>query len=340
MVSGKSWFAKHFIPHEGNDHRPHVLRGDSTRAILAIVIFLEVFSFLVPTLSRLNMTGGMAAVLPTVLADLTNEERKVENLSMLTVSPVLNMAAEMKARDMAAKGYFAHTSPEGKTPWYWLEQAGYTYQYAGENLAINFLDSKDVTAAWLASPAHRANIVKQNYTEIGTGIATGAYEGRETVFVAQVYANPMPEIVKKAPEPKAALSQPVKKGKAATAAAPEPKNVLGAETGATSAAVERIATSPSQNSAPSAQEKPTFAQKLLASPRSTTNALLAAIFTVVFAALVLYVFIKARNHHFDLITNGLAVLAIIGAIFVGNYYFTHRTMMVTESLDYANQVSG
>lgn len=106
----------------------------------------------------------------------------------------------MKAQDMATKGYFAHTSPEGKkTPWYWLKQVGYQYQYAGENLAINFTDSKDVTNAWMNSPTHKANIVKDKYTEVGTGIATGLYEGRETVFVAQVYANP---IVKEVEQPK------------------------------------------------------------------------------------------------------------------------------------------
>jgi len=114
--------------------------------IVAILILLEVITFLLPTLSHLNTTGGMTAeVISAVLADLTNGERQTQNLPILTVSPLLNEAAEMKATDMATKGYFAHTSPEGKTPWYWLEQAGYNYQYAGENLAINFSDSKDVT---------------------------------------------------------------------------------------------------------------------------------------------------------------------------------------------------
>jgi len=39
----------------------------------------------------------------------------------------------------------------------------------------------------------------------------------------------------------------------------------------------------------------------------------------------------------DLITNGLIVLAVVGAIFVGNYYLTHRDMVVAQSLDYSNQ---
>ena len=44
-----------------------------------------------------------------------------------------------------------------------------------------------------------------------------------------------------------------------------------------------------------------------------------------------------KNHHLDLITNGLVVLAIIGAVFLANYYLSHRDMIITQSLDYSNQ---
>ena len=312
-----SWLKKHFIPHVGNDHRPHFLRKKNIQNVVAVVLFLEIFTFLIPTLSRINMEGGMAAVLPAVLADLTNEERQSQNLETLTVSPILNKAAEMKAQDMATYGYFAHTSPEGKTPWYWLEQVGYKYQYAGENLAINFSDSKDVTSAWMASPTHKANIVKGNYTEIGTGVATGMYEGRETVFVAQVYANPL---AKTEGQTKAVKTEAVK-----TDIVPEivktenTPNVLGVE----------IVTN---------TKNPTFWQKAFASPRNTTNTIMFIIFGIVAIALILNISIKLKLHHPDLITNGLIVLAIIGAIFVANYYFTHRNMITTASLDYSNEI--
>ena len=49
-----------------------------------------------------------------------------------------SIAAQAKADDMATKGYFAHTSPDGKNSWYWFKQAGYTFTYAGENLALDF----------------------------------------------------------------------------------------------------------------------------------------------------------------------------------------------------------
>ncbi|MEX2028945.1 MAG: CAP domain-containing protein, partial [Candidatus Paceibacterota bacterium] len=180
-----SWLKKHFIPHEDNNHRPHILRKNNVRSIIVVVLFLELVVFLIPTLGRINITEQMAAVLPAVLSILTNEERQAQNLQTLTVNPILNQAAEMKANDMVTYGYFAHVSPDGKTPWYWLEQVGYQYQYAGENLAVDFSDSKDVTNAWMASPSHRENIVKGNYTEMGTGVAYGVFQGRTTIFVAQ-----------------------------------------------------------------------------------------------------------------------------------------------------------
>jgi len=312
-----SWLKKHFIPHEGNDHRPHILRGANARNIIIAVILLEVIIFLGPTLIHINTTGQMAAVLPAVLADLTNEQRQSQNLSTLTVNPILNKAAEMKAGDMATKGYFAHTSPEGKTPWYWLEQAGYQYQYAGENLAINFSDSKDVTNAWMNSPAHKANIVKWNYTEIGTGVASGIYKGKETIFAAQIYANPLPKTVGQIQTKKITVKPtPIIN----ISNIKEIINVLGTEI----VNIENI-----QNT--------TFWQKLIASPRNTTNVILYIVFGIIFTALLLYILLKMKNHHLDLITNGLIVLAIIGAIFIANYYLSHRNMAITQSLDYSNQ---
>ncbi|MFA5095303.1 MAG: CAP domain-containing protein [Candidatus Paceibacterota bacterium] len=312
-----SWFKKHFIPHEGNEHRPHILRGSNIRNIVIVVIFLETLAFLIPTLTRINITGGMATVLPAVLAQLTNQERKEQNLQTLVVNPILNEAAEMKAEDMAAKSYFAHTSPEGKTPWYWLEKVGYEYQYAGENLAINFSDSKDVTEAWMASPTHKANIVKGNYTEIGTGVATGIYKGRETVFVAQVYANPIKNTTKRiqSKETEAETTPGV-------ANAEKSSDVLGAEI----------------NTPADQDQKVAFWQKIFASPRNSTNTILYVIFGIIIFALLLNIFIKIKHQHPDLITNGLIALAIIGAIFVVNNYLSKHNMTILESIDYSNEI--
>ena len=334
-----SWLKKHFIPHQGNDHRPHILRNCNIKNILILVILLEIFTFLIPTFTYINRTGGMAAVISAVLANLTNEERQAQNLQTLTINPILNKAAEMKATDMATKGYFAHTSPEGKTPWFWLDQVGYKYQYAGENLAINFSDSKDVTNAWMASPTHKANIVKGNYSEIGTGIAVGMYEGRKTIFVAQVYANPILKTsqeseINKIDVKKIPINSSVSEiggEKVTNITKEEPISVLGTEVVTDTKIVNSVT-----NSIESVQ-RPTFWQKAFASPRNTTNVILYIIFGIITIALLLYLFIKTKNYHSDLITNGLIVLAIVGMIFVANYYFSYRNMIITQSLDYSNE---
>ena len=329
-----NWFKKHFIPHAGNEHRPHILRDENTRRIVALVIALELIVFIIPSLANLGLSGGMAAVLPAVLGELTNQERQTENLPVLSMNSELTLAAQMKAEDMASSGYFAHTSPEGKTPWYWIELAGYKYQYAGENLAVNFRDSEDVTAAWLKSPSHKANIVKANYTEIGTGVARGLYKGQQTIFVAQVYANPLPASLSL---PKTVVASPKEETLSGET------GVLGLETVAEVAVGETV---PVEDGEPSlgVQEfnaenevlgKPSLWNKLLASPRNTLNTLMALVFVIIALALFLYIIIKMRDHHKDLLGNGFAVLAIIGALVVANYYLSFGGMVITESYDYS-----
>ena len=121
---------------------------------------------------------------------LTNQDRAVHGLTGVTEDALLDAAAQYAAEDMAANGYFSHVSPDGKDPWYWLNQVGYRYSYAGENLAVNFTDSEDVQTAWMESPTHKANIMKREYTHVGFGTANGIYEGKETTFVVEFLAAP------------------------------------------------------------------------------------------------------------------------------------------------------
>jgi len=191
--------SNHFIPHEGNGHAPHFLRHESITFFFLLVIILEL-ALLVQVFFVFNKTNFLAAVLPGVLTSLTNDQRVENNLSILTENDLLKQAAQLKANDMASRGYFSHNTPEGRTPWYFLDQVNYKYKLAGENLAVNFFESIDVANAWMASPTHRANIVKRDYTEIGIAIASGTYEGRNAVFVVQFFGKPT-EVKKVVPIP-------------------------------------------------------------------------------------------------------------------------------------------
>lgn len=132
----------------------------------------------------------VSAVLPSVVVDLTNEERDDVAAPPLRRNPTLDKAANLKAQHMAENSYFAHFAPDGTSPWYWFDEAGYVYAHAGENLAIHFSDSAEVVEAWMDSPLHRANIVDKKFTEIGVGTARGFYNGQRTVYVVQLFGTP------------------------------------------------------------------------------------------------------------------------------------------------------
>ena len=191
-MARKSFFThiKHsVVPEKGNDHHPHLLRREVIVVVLALVVFAEAFA-LSDGFLFLRKETNLASVLPAVVTDLTNDARNQNSLASLTTSDVLTKAAQDKANDEAAKGYFAHVSPDGTLPWAWFKKEGYSYEYAGENLAVDFDDSKAVVDAWLASPTHRANIMKEQFTQIGIGMATGTYQGHDTIFVVQFFAKP------------------------------------------------------------------------------------------------------------------------------------------------------
>ncbi len=156
------------------------------------VLVGAIFGILTLALASSNLLNSpsLAAVVSAVLVDLTNSDRAAHTVGGLTVSPVLTAAAQAKADDMAARGYFAHVSPDGKNSWYWFREAGYTFIYAGENLAVDFHDSGDVVRAWMNSPTHRRNMLDGNFTEIGIATARGVYEGRPTTFVVQMFGTP------------------------------------------------------------------------------------------------------------------------------------------------------
>lgn len=174
------------MPHKGNGHTPHLLSKKVFLLTIAIVGMVELSLIAMP---RLGV--DLAAVLPSVVTMLTNEVRAEGGLKTLTPNELLTKAAQAKADDMASRGYFAHRSPDGRQPWDWISAAGYAYEHAGENLAVNFYDSEEVVKAWRNSPTHNLNLVGPRYTEIGVAVAEGSYEGRPALFVVQMFASPI-----------------------------------------------------------------------------------------------------------------------------------------------------
>lgn len=177
------------LPTSASDSSPHVLQKVAIVGMFGLILL----SFMAVNLQSLLWQSSdwlVGAVLPATVVDLTNKERSDLTIASLTRSSVLDEAAQLKAEDMARNHYFAHYSPKGISPWYWFDQVSYNYAHAGENLAIHFTDSEAVVEAWMKSPAHRANIVDQKFTEIGVGTAKGVFDGYNTVFVVQLFGTP------------------------------------------------------------------------------------------------------------------------------------------------------
>lgn len=184
----KKVLKNYFIPHEENDHKPHVLREVSLITMLVAALVLCASSLG----SRYLITSStlLGNVYSSVLVDLTNESRVKNKKPVLTINPLLENAARMKVQDMVSKNYFAHTSPEGITPWHWFKKAGYSFSYAGENLAVGFSESEAVNKGWLNSPTHKANIIDEHFTEIGIATMEGVRKGKQTTYVVQMFGKP------------------------------------------------------------------------------------------------------------------------------------------------------
>ncbi len=160
-------------------------------------IIVGVFIFILSLSSSQNLlkyvslkVSQFATVISSTLVTETNSYRANNNETSLIVNSMLTKAAQMKAEDMAVKSYFSHIGQNGEKPWFWFDKVGYKYSYAGENLAVDFTESEDVTTGWINSAKHKANLLNTNFTEIGIGIATGTYEGHQTTFVVQFFGKP------------------------------------------------------------------------------------------------------------------------------------------------------
>jgi hypothetical protein len=322
----------HFVPSHHNAYRPHLLRRRALVTLLAVALVAE--GVLVANLlARQSGYTFLAAVIQSEIVLLTNQERADNNLGALAENTQLDVAAQAKANDMATKGYFAHNSPDGRVPWDFVSATGYDYRYAGENLAVRFVDSKDVVNAWMASPTHRANIVKPVYTQIGVAVAQGMYQGQPATFVVQYFGTP-----RFAAAP--ALAPPVARA-APAAQAPTTTAVLGEQAPAPVAtAVSDVAPvpPPPQEAASLTQSLARQAGRLLSEPRATTMWILGVIILLLGAALAFAFFHHIQIQAHDLLLPGTLVVVVALTLVVINNNALPDVIHDTQAASVANAI--
>lgn len=187
----------YFVPSLANEHKPHFIRHGPLHFYSLSLISIKVL-----VLVLLFITYPSPAKFSTItsnrILELTNTARVEEGLPVLVRNNVLDQSAMLKAQDMLDKNYFAHDSPtDGTPPWDWFKSAGYNYTFAGENLAMNFSEAEEAMTAWLDSPTHKANIMNDNYDEIGVAVVVGEIGGHQTTLVVQHFGKSfiLPQVV-------------------------------------------------------------------------------------------------------------------------------------------------
>jgi len=110
--------------------------------------------------------------------ELVNAARSDAGCQPLTAEAKVTGLAQHYSEEMAARNFFDHTDPDGKTPWDRAAAAGIS-NLGGENIAVGQSDAQDVMTSWMNSPGHRANILNCDYRTIGIGVhwATGTESG-------------------------------------------------------------------------------------------------------------------------------------------------------------------
>ena len=119
------------------------------------------------------------------MLDLVNRERQAAGLSPLAADPELTEVARRHSVDMFKRGYFAHDTPEGLTPFDRMRAANVRFITAGENLALAPTISVAHTGL-MNSPGHRANILRREFGRVGIGVMDGGMRG---LMVSQEFRN-------------------------------------------------------------------------------------------------------------------------------------------------------
>lgn len=166
----------------------------SSSALFLYITFFILFHLATSVVIKFypGVLGITSVIQVEDLVKLTNEQRTRNGLPPLRFDPTLAAAAAHKGENMFAEDYWAHISPTGKDPWFWINRSGYDYVFAGENLAKDFVDPRSVVSAWMASPSHRANLLNEKYEDIGIAVLGGDLNGYKTTLVVQMFATPRP----------------------------------------------------------------------------------------------------------------------------------------------------
>jgi uncharacterized protein YkwD len=110
-----------------------------------------------------------------------NRVRATYGLGRLAADHKLERAARAHSREMLGSNVFEHGAFGSR-----MLQFNVTGTLAGENLAWGTGargTSQGIVAAWLASPEHRANLLRASFTRVGISDLVGGFHGHTGAHV-------------------------------------------------------------------------------------------------------------------------------------------------------------
>ena len=133
------------------------------------------------------------------MLELINAERAKAGAQPLAFNGDLNEASEQHSMWMIAADVFSHTGSGGSSAGQRMTAAGYAFTGSwgwGENIAWATTRSPSglqdevllMHNSLMNSSGHRANILNASYREVGIGVESGDYGGRDGAFITQDFA--------------------------------------------------------------------------------------------------------------------------------------------------------
>lgn len=144
--------------------------------------------------SRVAAPATTLRGLDDAVLEQLNDVRRSHGLVALTVSGDLDASAAEHSREMGLVGYFHHASADGTSFWrriaFWYPATGFSEWEVGENLLWHSpaVGPAQAMRMWMASPPHRANVLRPQWRQIGIGAAhfasgRGVYGGKPVTIL-------------------------------------------------------------------------------------------------------------------------------------------------------------
>lgn len=99
---------------------------------------------------------------------LTNAQREAAGLNPLSADPVLTEMAMLRARELEES--YSHTRPSGENCKTVFREFETDLRFWGENAAKGNRTPEAVVEAWMDSPGHRENLLREDAEYLGVGV--------------------------------------------------------------------------------------------------------------------------------------------------------------------------